>query len=104
MMTRFGGVVWLALVGWGVPRPADVLGELDGGGGGDDSGADALPTSSVVSCMRLASTCGVNRNDDCCNSPVVPGDFPGESYFRSYDRAGDSSSGDVSAPASVSDF
>jgi formylglycine-generating enzyme required for sulfatase activity len=103
MMMRLRCVVCVAAVGCGFPRPADVLGAGEDGGASDGSGADA-PTSNIVSCMGLARTCGVNRGDDCCNSPVVPGDFPAESYFRSYDFAGDSNSGDVSAPASVSDF
>src|ERR1051326_5047431 len=53
-----------------------------------------------LSCTGLPPTCGADGNDDCCNSPEVPGG----SYDRGYDVAGDSSSGDTSAPATVSTF
>lgn len=45
-------------------------------------------------------TCGAGGNDDCCASLVVPGG----SYDRSYDVAGDASSGTTSSPATVSNF
>src|SRR5262249_25230918 len=56
------------------------------------------------SCRGLAASCGATGHDSCCSSPVVPGDFPGESYFRSYDQAHDANSGDLSYPATVRDF
>src|ERR1041384_6037156 len=89
----------------GFPRPAGV-GE-DGGAdanGIDASDIDAASQSRIRSCMGLGMTCGASNRDSCCNSPVVPGDFAAENFFRSYDVAGDSSSGDVSFPAMVSDF
>jgi formylglycine-generating enzyme len=52
------------------------------------------------SCVSLPATCGASGNDDCCNSPPVTGG----TFFRGYDVAGDSSSGDMSAPATLSDF
>lgn len=63
-----------------------------------DAGGSAGPTP--TSCTTLASSCGPGGSSSCCGSPVVPGG----SYFRSYDVAGDSSSGNTDFPATVSDF
>src|ERR1041385_7003475 len=60
-------------------------------GGVDDGGVARSPAS----CLALPHTCGAAQNDDCCVSITVPGGM----YFRSYDVAGDDSSGDRSAPA-----
>lgn len=69
--------------------------------GSDAGGAvDGTPGQPVASCLTLPHTCGVNGTDDCCNSPVVPGGR----YFRGYDAVGDSFSGDMMSPASVSTF
>lgn len=62
-----------------------------------DGGVSSTP---VVSCAALPHTCGAAGNDDCCNSPMVAGG----TYFRSFDRANDSGSGDMSAPATISSF
>jgi formylglycine-generating enzyme required for sulfatase activity len=75
----------------GYPR----LAELDSGSGDAQSSGPPPP-----SCIGLATTCGANDNDNCCNSPEVRGG----SYDRSYDLANDGNSGDKSYPATVSDF
>jgi formylglycine-generating enzyme required for sulfatase activity len=96
-------VAFAGVAACGFPRPADV-GE---GGAIDASGidaSDAAMKSRIPSCIGLATTCGTSNSDSCCNSPVIPGDFGAETYFRSYDMAGDSNSGDASFPAMVNDF
>lgn len=65
-----------------------------------DAGVDAPSAAPATSCIALPHTCGVNGDDDCCASPVVPGG----TYFRSFDVAGDSFSGDMNWPATVSSF
>lgn len=62
--------------------------------------AGVMPSAPATSCIALPHTCGATGNDDCCNSLLVPGG----SYYRSYDVAGDSGSGDKSAPATISNF
>jgi sulfatase modifying factor 1 len=64
-----------------------------------DGGVDGLPAI-PASCVALPHTCGATGNDDCCNSPTVVGD----TYSRSFDVAGDGSSGNTNAPATVSNF
>jgi len=71
-----------------------------GGGVSDAPSSDAAPLPQFLSCVGLATTCGVSGNDSCCNSPEVPGG----SYDRSYDVAGDSYSGNTMYPATVSNF
>ncbi|HEX3483393.1 MAG TPA: formylglycine-generating enzyme family protein [Kofleriaceae bacterium] len=51
-------------------------------------------------CLTLPATCGAAGNDNCCASLPVPAG----TYFRSYDTAGDTGSGDQSSPATVSRF
>lgn len=52
-------------------------------------------------CLGLPATCGPSGTDSCCN----PGSLiPGGTYYRSYDLAGDGSSGNQSYPATVSMF
>jgi len=58
---------------------------------------DATP---FLSCVGLPMTCGASGNDSCCNSL----DVPGGSYYRDFDRAVDTDSGDISFPATVSNF
>lgn len=53
-----------------------------------------------ASCIALPHTCGLMRRDDCCNSPMVVGG----DYFRSFDLVGDSASGNMDAPATISNF
>lgn len=65
-----------------------------------DAPPDAPPEELFRSCVGLAPTCGPNGNDNCCRSLEVPGG----TYFRAYDRAGDSSSGTRFSPATVSSF
>ena len=63
----------------------------------------ALPDAQLAepSCQGLPATCGPSGTDDCCN----PGSMiVGGTYYRSYDKAGDSSSGNQSYPATVSPF
>ena len=73
------------------------------GGHGPDASPDAplVPPAAGPSCQGLSTTCGQNRSDSCCNpgSAVVGG-----TYYRSYDVAVDSSSGDQRYPATVSTF
>jgi sulfatase modifying factor 1 len=64
--------------------------------GVNDGGAP----SSAASCLALPHICGATQNDDCCSSIAMPGGM----YFRSYDLAGDDSSGDKSAPVTISYF
>lgn len=79
-----------------------------GGGGGDGGGTDGLPPdgdgggtgAAPASCVGLAATCGASGKDSCCNSPQVAGG----TYDRSYDVAGDGSSGNMNFPATVSSF
>jgi formylglycine-generating enzyme required for sulfatase activity len=61
---------------------------------GDDHDAQ------LASCIGLPSTCGPAGNDSCCASPEVAGG----TYDRSYDVAGDINSGNMSYPATISDF
>ena len=66
-----------------------------------DAGQNPDVGSTVpISCAALPTGCGTNGNDSCCSSPAVSGG----TYFRSYDVAQDSLSGDKNSPASVSDF
>ena len=72
---------------------------------GDANSIDAVasqqpPAQELLSCAKLAATCGANGNDMCCNSPMVVGGM----YYRSYDVANDVESGGISAPATVSSF
>lgn len=91
----------LGLHACGFPRPADVgddgRGLVDSGMGDSQRGDAALPPR-FASCVALPMTCGGSRTDSCCNSPEVVGG----TYYRSYDRAGDAVSGDMSAPATIS--
>ena len=73
--------------------------DLEAASPGDAQVSDALPLP-PPSCFGLAMTCGASGNDSCCNSPEVTGG----TYYRSYDLAGDSSSGATSFPATVSSF
>ena len=66
----------------------------------DDASVDAAPSQPATSCLGLAMTCGASGNDSCCTSLAVPGG----TYFRSYDKAGDGGSGDMSSPATISSF
>jgi formylglycine-generating enzyme len=78
------------------PRPADVAGD----GAIDGQGLDGAPSPPSASCIGLPATCGPAGNDDCCNSPEVPGG----TFYRSYDLAGDADSGNKIFPATVSSF
>lgn len=49
------------------------------------------------SCTSLGATCGVNGNESCCTSLLVPGG----TFYRSYDGVTNT---DKSYPATVSDF
>src|ERR1043166_1274813 len=53
-----------------------------------------------LSCYGLPTNCGGAGNDSCCSSPVIPGGV----YYRSYDKAADALSGNMSAPATLSSF
>jgi formylglycine-generating enzyme required for sulfatase activity len=99
-----GLAVMLAATGCDFPRPADVAaddaaavpdGVVDTGIGGETTIESGFP-----SCRGLASSCGESGNSSCCTSFEVPGG----TYFRSYDRVGDSQSGTLDFQATVSDF
>ena len=66
----------------------------------DGPSSDVAPPPEFLSCVGLASTCGANGSDSCCNSLEVPGG----SYDRSYDLANDGNSGNTMYPATVSNF
>jgi formylglycine-generating enzyme len=53
-----------------------------------------------ISCIALPSTCGLSGSDSCCSSLLVSGG----TFFRSYDLAADSRSGDKNSTATVSNF
>lgn len=65
-----------------------------------DGAPDAPPPPTFPSCAGLARSCGVMADDDCCRSL----EDPGGTYFRSYDLAGDSNSGNQSFPATLGAF
>jgi formylglycine-generating enzyme required for sulfatase activity len=79
----------------GVPND----GPLDGAPQ-DTSNSDTSLPLLPLSCVMLPMTCGANGNDSCCNSPEVVGGL----YQRSFDVAGDSSSGTTEFPATISRF
>ena len=91
----------LGLAACGSGRPS-VVGDDDGGTDGTPVDGDGGGTASMppASCVGLPKTCGASSNDSCCNSPQVVGG----AYYRGYDVAGDSNSGDMSYPATVSSF
>lgn len=62
--------------------------------------ADVPTVQPSASCIALPSTCGASGNDNCCNSPEIPGG----GYYRSYDVAHDALSGDMNFPATLSSF
>lgn len=61
-----------------------------------DAGGSAAPAS----CLALPSTCGSEKKESCCTTLSVPSG----TYYRSYDLAGDANSGDMTHPATVSEF
>lgn len=67
---------------------------------GPDAGSIAPAGQPAQSCVALPYTCGASGNDSCCTSLEVPAG----TYLRSYDRTSDASSGDRSAPATISGF
>jgi len=91
----------VGLVACGSVRPS-VVGSEDGGvdstpvDGQNGDAAPPLPTS----CVGLPNTCGISGDDSCCSSFEVVGGM----YYRSYDLANDSSSGNMSYPAAISNF
>lgn len=65
-----------------------------------DAGIDTSSSLPATSCIALPYMCGASGNDDCCNSPVVMGG----TFLRSFDAAGDTNSGNMSASATISTF
>jgi formylglycine-generating enzyme len=103
-MSVLGRLLWvvmcmIGLVACGFPRPSDVGGN-DAGAPDDETSIDGSSTSIASSCIGLATTCGISGNESCCISPEVVGG----TYYRSYDLAGDSNSGNASYPATISNF
>ena len=63
--------------------------------------APLVPPVAGPSCQGLPATCGPSGMDNCCN----PGStIAGGTYYRSYDVAGDGSSGNQNYPATASTF
>jgi formylglycine-generating enzyme required for sulfatase activity len=100
-------VGFVGIVGCGdvkPPKGADAAGVTDASHDGSVDDAmnqpplDAPPQFS--SCTGLATTCGSGANDNCCAAATVPGD----TFYRSYDVANDTSYKDMGAPATVSTF
>ena len=86
----------LGLAACGSKHPGrDDDGGIDGPADGTDAGSTRAP-----SCNGLAATCGASSNDSCCSSLEVPGGM----YDRSYDLAGDASSGTTVFPATIGNF
>jgi len=61
---------------------------------------DAALLLMLPGCIGLPMTCGASGSDSCCNSLLVAGG----TYYRSYDLASDANSGNMSYPATVSNF
>jgi formylglycine-generating enzyme required for sulfatase activity len=79
--------------------------ELGGSDGGtdtpiDDTQKDAPLAPVATSCQGLSLTCGPNGNEDCCASLTIPGG----SFYRGFDVAGDSSSGNQNFTATVGSY
>lgn len=72
----------------------------DGTGNGDMASAGDMARPMFMSCNGLAATCGPNGTSNCCESSIVSGG----TFYRGYDVLGDSNSGNMSNPATVSDF
>jgi formylglycine-generating enzyme len=87
----------VAAVGCIFPPPARVVGDA---GSYDAPIGDAALLAVPPSCIGLVATCGPSGADSCCTSLLIPGG----TYYRGYDKAGDGNSGDITAPATVSDF
>ncbi len=71
------------------------------GGNSGSGGASVDGGTPPPSCSGLAATCGPAGNGDCCASLLVPGNLPGENFYRSYDGV---TYTDKSYPATVADF
>ena len=63
-------------------------------------GDTAQPPPNAPSCLNIPASCGSAGNENCCDSPLVPGG----QYNRSYDVAADGNSGNVNFPATISSF
>jgi sulfatase modifying factor 1 len=63
-----------------------------------DASPDAHACSKVERVCPM--NCGPNGDQDCCESPVVPGG----TFFRDYDVAADGKYSDKTHPATISDF
>ena len=85
----------VGLAACGYPPLPELKGDIS-----DAPSSDAVPAPQFLSCAALPAMCGTNGNDNCCNSPEVPGG----TYHRSYDLATDGSFGNMSYPATVSRF
>jgi len=66
----------------------------------DAPSVDAPQPPQFLSCVGLPMTCGLSGSGSCCDSL----DVPGGAFDRSYDAAGDTSSGNTSFPATISSF
>ena len=51
----------------------DALQLADASGSSDAQSSDAAPPPEFLSCAGLPTTCSASANDNCCNSPEIPG-------------------------------
>ncbi|MCE9572321.1 MAG: formylglycine-generating enzyme family protein [Deltaproteobacteria bacterium] len=101
--------VSLAAAACSIPQKHFVDDAVDASGGAADGPATIDAAAVFASCEALLPTCGAGGADSCCQSTLVPGNAPGatsagESFYRSFDTVADVYAGDMSAPATVSDF
>jgi formylglycine-generating enzyme required for sulfatase activity len=59
-----------------------------------------IPTASGPACLGLKSICGVNGDDDCCASSVIPGG----TFSRDYDGFAEDGFGDSHYVATITTF
>jgi formylglycine-generating enzyme len=91
----------IALYACGYPAiPALPAGDSGVDAASDATRVDAGLSLPMASCRNLPATCGAGATDDCCRTLTVPSGI----YYRSFDVAGDSQSGDQRFPATVSSF
>jgi formylglycine-generating enzyme required for sulfatase activity len=74
------------------------LGFDPSGSGISDANGDGVIGG--LSCVGLSPSCGRAGTSPCCDSPLVPGG----TFYRGYDVAADGLFGDMTHPATVSDF
>jgi sulfatase modifying factor 1 len=97
---RLSAAMYVSVVcACGFPRPADI-GPTDANQSDDASSIDAARPPQFLSCNTLAQTCGLSGQLSCCISTIVDGG----SFYRGYDRGGDSVDTNMTFPATLSTF